>query len=147
MKKEMNFKYIFDSSWTEDILLKRFRQQVLKNPKLYNNNDFVKAQPIKMVSSFHELVNYIQLFNFEEKNYPLYYTIALCLKIVYDNHKDLNPAKAIIFEAYWTICSESDIFKYENELPFDNNLYWDYTIDHLKKHDWLWTNKEQQIKI
>src|SRR5690606_38033223 len=135
----------FDSSWTEDILLKRFRQQVLKNPKLYNNNNFVKAQPIKMVSSFYELVNYIQLFNFEKDNYPLYYTIALCLKIAYDNHKHLNPVKAIIFEAYWATNSENDNYKYE--LPFDDTIYWDCEIDYLKKHDWLWTHKEQHKKI
>lgn len=143
----MNFKYIFDSSWTEDVLLRRFRLQVLKNPKLYNNNNFIKAQPIKTVNSFHELINYIQLFNFEKDNYPLYYTIALCLKIAYDNHKNLHVAQAIIFEANWTICSESNEFKYEHELPFDDNVYWSCTTDYLKKHEWLWTNKEQQTKI
>lgn len=147
MKIEKNFKYIFNSSWTEDVLLRRFRLQVLKNPKLYNNNNFIKAQPIKIVYSFHELINYIQLFNFEKNNYPLYYTIALCLKIAYDNNKNLDTPQAIIFETNWTICSESDKFKYEHELPFDDNIYWSYTTDYLKKHEWLWTNKEQQIKI
>lgn len=142
MQKEVNFQYIFDSSWSEDLLLQRFRLQVLKNPKLFSNNSFVRAKPVKTVKSFNELVNYIQLFNFEKDNYPLYYTIALCLKVPYEENKSLKEPKAIIFQAFWTICPNSCDYKYENELPFNDNMYWDYKIDHLKKHDWLWTPKE-----
>lgn len=113
------FIFKFYTKWNEAELLLHFRKEVLKNPKLYSNNNFGKLKPIKLVKSFSELNNYIQGFNFKDIEYPLYFVIAIGLKQCYERTQKLD--EVILFTISWQI-NDSDPYKFLHELPAHNKL-------------------------
>lgn len=139
-KQTREFTLIFLTKWTEEELLLNFRKEILKNPKLYSNNTFNKLKPIKLMKTFSELNNYIQLFNFKDIEFPLYYGLAIALKHCYE--KNQTKDEAILFKTTWEIGGiPIDEYKFSHELPYNNKLFLSFKILPKEQYTNLWKNK------